>query len=84
MLVSQLLYAHSLYHYSDDGKTGLYLDSNLLDGSSAKSMTFDNDILCAEEEGDPNAISGMGVPRLEGRTAKFEVIGLEVWGLVAS
>jgi len=47
-------------------------------------MTFNNDILCAEEEDDPNTTTGMGVPRLEGRTSKFEVIGLEVWGLVAS
>jgi hypothetical protein len=66
---------------SDDGKTGIYLAQNLLDGSSAKCQTFDNDILCAEGE-EENA-TGMGVPKLEGRTAKFEIIGLEVWGLVA-
>ncbi|KIM21395.1 hypothetical protein M408DRAFT_333476 [Serendipita vermifera MAFF 305830] len=67
----------------DDGKTGLYLASSLLDGSSAKSKTFDNDVLCAEEDVVENSNS-MGAPRLEGRTAKFEIIGLEVWGLVAS
>jgi len=65
----------------DDGKTGIYLASSLLDGSSAKCMTFGNDVLCAEEEVEE---TGMGVARLEGRTAKFEIIGLEVWGLVAS
>jgi hypothetical protein len=47
-------------------------------------MTFNNDILCAEDEGEEENATGMGVPRLEGRTAKFEIIGLEVWGLVAS
>lgn len=46
-------------------------------------MTFDNDVLCAEEE-IPEDIHSMGALRLEGRTAKFEIIGLEVWGLVAS
>lgn len=46
-------------------------------------MTFDNDVLCAEDEEEESA-NGMGVPKLEGRTAKFEIIGLEVWGLVAS
>ena len=46
-------------------------------------MTFDNDVLCAEE-GEEENVTGMGVPKLEGRSAKFEIIGLEVWGLVAS
>ena len=68
---------------SDDGKTGIYLAQNLLDGSSAKCMTFHNDVLCAEEGEEENA-TGMGVSKSEGRTAKFEIIGLEVWGLVAS
>ncbi|KAG8836947.1 oxidation resistance protein 1 [Serendipita sp. 400] len=59
----------------DDGKTGLFLSASLLEGSSAKCMTFDNDILCSEEE--------LGDPRSR-HSAKFEVIGLEVWGLVSS
>ena len=67
---------------SDDGKTGIYLAQSLLDGSSAKCVTFDNEVLCAEEGEEGNA-TGTGVPKLEGRTAKFEIIGLEVWGLVA-
>jgi hypothetical protein len=46
-------------------------------------MTFDNDVLCAEE-GEEESKTAMGVPKLEGRTAKFEIIGLEVWGVVAS
>jgi len=46
-------------------------------------VTFDNEILCAEDDGEQNA-NGMGVPRLEGRMAKFEIISLEVWGLVAN
>jgi hypothetical protein len=45
-------------------------------------MTFNNEVLCGEED-DPDAASGMDVPRLEGRTTKFEVIGLEVWGLAS-
>jgi hypothetical protein len=68
-------------YYREDGKTGIYLASNLLEGSSAKCMTFDNDILCAED-----FVDGRGAAhpaQLKGRTAKFEIIGLEVWGLVA-
>jgi hypothetical protein len=42
-------------------------------------MTFDNDVLCAENGEEGNA-TGMGVPKLEGGPAKFEIIGLEVWG----
>lgn len=63
----------------DDGKTGLFISSSLLEGSSARCITFNNDILCAEET-DEAAVE----MRIEGRTAKFEIIGLEVWGLVAS
>ena len=46
-------------------------------------MTFDNDVLCAENGEEENA-TGMRVPKLERRTAKFGIIGLDVWGLVAS
>jgi hypothetical protein len=46
-------------------------------------MTFDNDVLCACE-GEEETSTGMGVPKLKSGTIKFEVIGLEVWGLVAS
>jgi hypothetical protein len=46
-------------------------------------MTFDNDVLCTEEGEEENG-TGMGHLKLESRTAKFEIIGLEVWGLVAS
>jgi hypothetical protein len=44
---------------------------------------FDNDMLCADEGEEENA-TGTGVPKLENRTAKFEIIGFKVWGLVAS
>ena len=33
---------------SGDGKPGIYLAQSLLDGASAECMTFDNDVLCAE------------------------------------
>jgi len=46
-------------------------------------MTFDNDVLCASE-GEEASATGMDIPTLKSRTVKFEVIGLEVWGLVAS
>jgi len=51
-----------------DGKYGLFLDSNILDGSSAPCPTFDNEILCSDPE------DGTG-------TARFECVGLEVWGI---
>ncbi|KAG8807500.1 oxidation resistance protein 1 [Serendipita sp. 399] len=61
----------------DDGKTGLFLSASLLDGSSTRCITFNNDVLCAEDElGDP-------ATRLN-EAVKFEVIGLEVWGLFSS
>jgi hypothetical protein len=60
---------------SEDGKTGLYLDSTLLNGSSARSATFDNEVLCVEEDDSLASVIS--------RTVKFEVIGLEVWGLVS-
>jgi len=56
----------------EDGKTGLYLSSALLEGSSARSITFNNDVLCGEP-----GIDGAA----EGKMTKFEVMGLEVWGL---
>jgi hypothetical protein len=56
----------------EDGKTGLYLSSALLEGSSARCITFNNDVLC----GEPGIESAA-----EGKTTKFEVMGLEVWGL---
>jgi hypothetical protein len=46
-------------------------------------MTFDNDVLCACE-GEDESATGTSVPKLKSGTVKFEVIGLEVWGLVAS
>jgi len=65
---------------SNDGKTGIYLARSLLDRSSALRMTFENDILCAEE-GDEEIATVTDRPKSESRTAKFEII---VWGLVAS
>src|SRR5258708_1184615 len=57
-----------LRHVNRDGKYGLFLDSNILDGSSAPCPTFDNEILCSDPE------DGTG-------TARFECVGLEVWGI---
>lgn len=54
--------------HSRDGKYGLFLDSSLFDGSSARCPTFDNDALCGPE-------------RTEG-TVRFECVGLEAWGIV--
>ncbi|KAJ7054693.1 TLD-domain-containing protein [Mycena amicta] len=54
-----------------DGNYGLYLDDSLLDGSSARCLTFDNEPLCS-----PASRSGQGKSM-----AKFECVGLEVWGV---
>ncbi|KAF7307892.1 Zn(2)-C6 fungal-type domain-containing protein [Mycena kentingensis (nom. inval.)] len=52
-----------------DGHYGLYLDDSLLDGSSARCPTFDNEALCSSPT------------RKRDGTAKFECVGLEVWGV---
>ncbi|KAI5985749.1 hypothetical protein EDD15DRAFT_2301126 [Pisolithus albus] len=57
-----------------DGHYGLYIDSTLLDGSSAPCPTFDNPVLCAQP------LSQMGASK--GKTdVPFECVGLEVWGI---
>lgn len=48
---------------------GIWVDSGLLDGSSARSVTFGNDVLCSA--GRPGA----------GGEVDFELVGLEVWGI---
>lgn len=53
-----------------NGKYGLYLDRELMKGTSARCPCFDNEILCAGTEG-----------RNEERTERFEVVGVEVWGV---
>jgi hypothetical protein len=58
-----------LYHDSD-GSYGLYLDDTLYEGTSARSITFANDVLCSA--------SG---PRLAGGAIGFECVGVEVWGI---
>jgi len=50
-----------------DGKYGLYLDSALYNGSSARCPAFENDVLCAAGEGT--------------RKGRFECVGVEVWGM---
>ncbi|KAL7416448.1 TLD-domain-containing protein [Mrakia frigida] len=50
-----------------DGKFGLYLDSSLYAGSSARCPAFENDVLCAVGEGT--------------RKGRFECVGVEVWGM---
>jgi hypothetical protein len=52
-----------------DGHYGLFLDDTLFDGSSASCPTFDNEPLCAP-----------GTP-LRGCEARFECVGVEVWGV---
>ncbi|PBK81546.1 TLD-domain-containing protein [Armillaria gallica] len=50
-----------------DGSYGLYVDKSLLEGSSARCLTFGNDVLCS-----PGRMrAGGAVP--------FECVGLEVW-----
>ncbi|KAI0753832.1 TLD-domain-containing protein [Fomes fomentarius] len=51
-----------------DGLYGLWLDDTLMDGSSAKCLTFDNDPLCSQSA-------------RTGETVRFECVGLEVWGI---
>ncbi|KZT05112.1 TLD-domain-containing protein [Laetiporus sulphureus 93-53] len=51
-----------------EGHYGLYLDNSLIDGSSARCPTFDNDPLCSAG------------PR-QGENVRFECVGLEVWGV---
>jgi len=51
-----------------DGHYGLYLDDTLLDGSSARSITFGNEPLCSKG------------PR-KGENVAFECVGLEIWGM---
>ncbi|KAJ7270628.1 TLD-domain-containing protein [Mycena haematopus] len=51
-----------------DGHYGLYLDESLIDGSSARCPTFDNELLCSDADG-------------KGGDANFECVGLEVWGV---
>ncbi|KAF9462777.1 TLD-domain-containing protein [Collybia nuda] len=51
-----------------DGHYGLYLDQELLEGSSARCPTFENEPLCS-----PN-------PKSAGMV-NFECVGLEVWGV---
>ncbi|KAK0200648.1 TLD-domain-containing protein [Desarmillaria ectypa] len=52
-----------------DGSYGLYIDESLLDGSSARCLTFGNEVLCS-----PGKMrAGGAVP--------FDCVGLEVWRL---
>ncbi|KAF9263165.1 TLD-domain-containing protein [Marasmius fiardii PR-910] len=53
-----------------DGTYGLYVNENLLEGSSAPCPTFDNPPLCS--------VKG-GVKK--GREVLFECVGVEVWGV---
>jgi len=51
-----------------DSRYGLYLDDTLLDGSSARCPTFENEPLCS-----PGSKTGGSV--------MFECVGLEVWAV---
>ncbi|KXN87828.1 Oxidation resistance protein 1 [Leucoagaricus sp. SymC.cos] len=53
-----------------DGSYGLYLDDTLFEGTSARSITFANEVLCSA--------SG---PRMAGGAIGFECVGVEVWSI---
>ena len=60
-----------LYHLNNrDGRYGLYLDDTLLDGSSARCPTFENEPLCSH-----------GGAKKGGGNVAFECVGLEVWAV---
>ena len=61
-----------------EGHYALYLDSSLLTGSSAPCPTFDNEVLCAGKDGEGVRSEMSGRLLWEG---KFEVVGVEVWGV---
>lgn len=52
-----------------DGKYGLYVDRELMRGTSARCPCFANEVLCTSAAG-----SGE-------RTERFEIVGVEVWGV---
>jgi hypothetical protein len=54
---------------SRDGKFGLWMDADLEKGFSARCPAFANEVLCESENSDPE------------RGSKFEVLGVEVWGV---
>lgn len=53
-----------------DGQFGVYLDAGLIDGSSARCVTFGNEVLC-------------GAGRVKAGAVEFECVGLEVWKIGA-
>ncbi|KAG7439983.1 TLD-domain-containing protein [Guyanagaster necrorhizus] len=57
----------SLSFGGGDGSYGLYIEKSLLEGSSAKCLTFGNEVLCSPGR----TRAGGAVP--------FECVGLEVW-----
>lgn len=63
---------------------GLYLDSGLLEGSSAPCPTFGNKILCPTPPGvsSKGHTAGTATASLVfGKEVKFDCVGLEVWGI---
>lgn len=55
----------------NDGRYGLWLDGKLDKGVSARSTTFDNNVLCDDEPG----------CSADGKEGHFECLGLEVWAV---
>ncbi|KAF5340056.1 hypothetical protein D9611_012405 [Ephemerocybe angulata] len=55
----------------------LWIDNTLLQGSSAPSVTFGNEVLCS---GAPTGKGGSGGSELA-KEVEFECVGLEVWGV---
>lgn len=54
-----------------DGRYGLYVDRELMRGSSARCPCFANEILCASGS-EPGPVD---------RTERFNIMGVEVWGV---
>ncbi|KAI6161056.1 hypothetical protein EDD17DRAFT_716403 [Pisolithus thermaeus] len=60
--------------FGGEGHYGLYIDSSLLEGSSAPCPTFDNPVLCSRPPSQVGASTGK-------RDVPFECVGMEVRGI---
>jgi hypothetical protein len=54
-----------------DGKYGLYVDRELMRGTSARCPCFANEVLCTSDRS----------AAAKDRTERFEIVGVEVWGV---
>ncbi|KAH6893970.1 TLD-domain-containing protein [Coprinopsis sp. MPI-PUGE-AT-0042] len=60
---------------------GLYIDSGLLEGYSAPSVTFGNETLCNPTSETLPSASRPGTQAAPSQQSSFECVGLEVWGV---